>query len=335
MILVTGGTGLVGSHLLFSLLKDDKKIRAIYRTPESFLHIKKVFAHYNTDFEENFNKIEWVQANINDVSTLSKVFEGITHVFHCAAYIDFDPKNYAKLKKINIDGTANIVNLCILNRIKKLCYVSSVSAIGKNENEELINEETSWNPENENSVYAISKFGAEMEVWRGSQEGLDVVIVNPGIIIGETDRDSGSGKIITSVSKGIPFYTSGGFGIVDVKDVVNAMTSLMESPIKNQRFLLIGKNILYKDFFEALSLHFNLNPPKMLAPKWVLSGIQKLDWISAKIFGTRRRLLKEYVNSMYRISVYDASKIEKHLSFKYTPHEETIRRVVKNYMANS
>lgn len=335
MILVTGGTGLVGSHLLHFLLNDNHKIRAIYRTPESLTHIKKVLSNYDQDFEDRFNKIEWVQANITDIPTLNKVFSGVTHVYHCAAYINFDPKNYRKLKKINIDGTANIVNLCIHHNIKKLCYVSSVAAIGKTDNHELISEETDWNPEHVNSVYAISKFGAEMEVWRGSQEGLDVVIVNPGVILGETDRNSGSALILKNVSKGIPFYPTGGLGIVDVKDVVHAMISLMESAIKNQRFLLIGKNILYKDFFESLSIHMNMAPPKRLVPKWVLIGIQKLDWFSAKMFGTKRRLQKEYVNAMYRISFYDASKIEKELSFKYTPHEETLRRVVKSYLANS
>lgn len=335
MILVTGGTGLVGSHLLYSLLKDNKNIRATYRTPENLMHVKKVFSHYTQEIKSLFDKIEWVEASINDIPVLSKVFEGVTHVYHCAAYIDFDPKNYSILKKINIEGTANIVNLCLDNDIKKLCYVSSVATMGTPENGELINEETDWNPETDNNVYAITKFGAEMEVWRGTQEGLDVVIVNPGVILGETNWNSGSGVIIKNASKGVPFYTTGGFGIVDVRDVVIAMISLMRSSIKNKRYLLIGKNIYHKDLLVVLSKYFDVAPPKKQIPKWVLSGIQKIDWVSAKVFRTKRKLLKTYVRSMYKISFYDATKIERELSFRYTPYEETIERVVNSYLSDS
>lgn len=335
MILVTGGTGLVGSHLLYSLLKDNKNIRAIYRTPENLIHVKKVFSHYTPEIQSLFDKIEWIEASLNDIPTLSEVFEGITHVYHCAAYINFDPKNYPVLKKVNVEGTANIVNLCLANEIEKLCYVSSVATMGAPENGALINEETVWNPETDNNVYAITKFGAEMEVWRGTQEGLDVVIVNPGVILGETNWNSGSGVIIKNAAKGIPFYTTGGLGIVDVKDVVNAMISLMKSSTKNQRFLLIGKNIYHKDLFVVLSKYFNVDPPKKRMPRWVLSSIQKLDWVSAKVFRTKRKLLKEYVRSMYKVSFYDATKIERELSFRYTPYEETIQRVVKNYLSDS
>ena len=335
MILVTGGTGLVGSHLLYSLLKDNKNIRAIYRTPENLIHVKKVFSHYTPEIKSLFDKIEWIEASLNDIPTLSKVFEGITHVYHCAAYINFDPKNYPVLKKVNVEGTANIVNLCLANDIEKLCYVSSVATMGAPENGALINEETVWNPETDNNVYAITKFGAEMEVWRGTQEGLDVVIVNPGVILGETNWNSGSGVIIKNAAKGIPFYTTGGLGIVDVKDVVNAMISLMKSSTKNQRFLLIGKNIYHKDLFVVLSKYFDVTPPKKRIPSWVLYSIQKLDWVSAKVFRTKRKLLKEYVRSMYKVSFYDATKIERELSFRYTPYEETIQRVVKSYLSDS
>ena len=199
MILVTGGTGLVGSHLLFELVHTNENIRAIYRDEAKQVLVKKVFSYYSEESNLLFNKIDWVKADLLDIPTLTEVFTGITHVYHCAALISFDPKDYHKLRKINIEGTANIVNLCIANTISKLCYVSSISTLGKKENHSHINEETHWNPDADNSVYGISKYGAEMEVWRGTQEGLKTVIVNPGLILGPGLWNSGSGLLFKEV----------------------------------------------------------------------------------------------------------------------------------------
>jgi Nucleoside-diphosphate-sugar epimerases len=170
MILVTGGTGLVGSHLLFSLLQDNQKVRATHRASSDLELVRNVFSYFTSEADVLFNKIEWVAANMTDIPALTDAFVGISHVYHCAAYISFNPKHYRKLKKSNVEGTANIVNLCLANRVQKLCYVSSVATLGRSENSELIDEGTAWNPEDINSVYAISKYGAELEVWRGSQE---------------------------------------------------------------------------------------------------------------------------------------------------------------------
>ncbi|MCB0464194.1 MAG: NAD-dependent epimerase/dehydratase family protein, partial [Aequorivita sp.] len=197
MILVTGGTGLVGSHLLFFLLKKNERVRAIHRKSSDIQSVKKVFALYTPEVESLFNKIEWIEADITDIPALKEVFMGIKKVYHCAAFISFNPSKYKVLKKANVEGTANIVNLCLANNIEKLCYVSSVATLGSNLKDQLISEETSWNPDEKNSVYAITKYGAEMEVWRGTQEGLDAVIVNPGLILG-TSPDNGGSSIIIS-----------------------------------------------------------------------------------------------------------------------------------------
>ncbi len=331
MVLVTGGTGLVGSHLLYSLLKGNENVRAIHRSSSDLEAVKKVFSYFTSEADTLFQKIEWIEANITDIPALTLAFKGITHVYHAAAYISFNPKHYRKLKKANVEGTANIVNLCLENKIKKLCYVSSVATLGNAEKGNLINEKTAWNPEDDNSVYAITKYGSEMEVWRGTQEGLNAVIVNPGVILGEGFWNSGSGVIIKRASKGVSFYTTGGVGIVDVKDVVNAMMSLMGSSIEGQNYILVGKNIHYKELLSNLSYHFKKRPPKKLAPKWILTLMRIIDWFSAKLFRTKRSLVKATVNSLYSTSFYDASKIEKELDFRYTPFEETLERIIKNY----
>ena len=166
-------------------------------------------------------------------------------MYHCAAFISFDTNDYFALRKINIEGTANLVNLCLANNIEKLCYVSSIATIGNSIKNELITEDTHWNPEEDQSVYAITKYGAEMEVWRGTQEGLIVIVVNPGIIIGAGFWRSGSGSLITRIYKGISHYTTGVVGFVDVLDVVMPLIQFMESDIKNERYIFgFRKSIL-------------------------------------------------------------------------------------------
>ncbi|GHC46333.1 NAD-dependent epimerase/dehydratase family protein [Ulvibacter litoralis] len=335
MILVTGGTGLVGSHLLYFLLKNNESIRAIHRKSSNIQAVKKVFSFYTETPEETqslFNKIEWVEADITEIPSLSEAFKNITKVYHCAAYISFDPKHYYRLKKINIEGTANVVNLCLSHKIEKMMYVSSIATLGKELNNAPISEATEWNPETKNSVYAITKYGAEMEVWRGTQEGLNAIIVNPGIILGSGYWNSGSGVILKSVAKGIPFYTPGGIGIVDVRDVVTVLISLMKKAVINERYILVGKTVSYKDFLTELATNLHQKPPTKKASKWLLTIFAALDSVVSTLFGTKRKLLKTTITSLYNFSIYDTSKIEKELNFTFTPYKETIARVATNYL---
>lgn len=329
MILVTGGTGLVGSHLLYFLLKENGKVRAIHRKNSDVASVKKVFALYTPDAESLFNKIEWVEANITDVPELILAFENITKVYHCAAFISFDPSKYKVLKKANVEGTANIVNLCLANNIQKICYVSSVATFGSTLNGGLISEENQWNPEERNSVYAITKFGAEMEVWRGTQEGLDAVIINLGVILGTSPNGDGSGTIIALGSSGIPFYPSGGMGVVDVQDVVKAMILLMDSEIKNEQFILVGENIPYKKLLSKLAQLFGKKMPSKKLPKKIMFFLSSADWLASKLFGKKRKLFKATVRSMFKTSFYDASKVKSSLEFQFTPLEVTLERIVK------
>ena len=329
MILVTGGTGLVGSHLLYFLLKENGKVRAIHRKNSNVATVKKVFSLYTPNVESLFKKIEWVEADITDVPALVLAFENITKVYHCAAFISFDPSKYKVLKKTNVEGTANIVNLCLANNIQKICYVSSVATFGSALNGEFISEDNQWNPEERNSVYAITKFGAEMEVWRGTQEGLDAVIVNPGVILGTSPDGDGSGTIIALGSSGIPVYPSGGMGIVDVQDVVKAMLLLMDSEIKNEQFILVAENITYKELLSKFAKLFGKKPPFKKLPKKIIFFLSSADWLFSKLFGKKRKLFKATVRSMFKTSFYDASKVKGSLGFQFTPLEVTLERIVK------
>lgn len=331
MILVTGGTGLVGAHLLYHLLQKHPSLRAIHRASSDIAYVKEIFTYYTEDAEALFSRIDWKEANITKLPELTEAFEGITQVYHCAAFISFNPKHYKALKKANIEGTANVVNLCLAHNVEKLCYVSSIATLGDAEDGSPITEKMLWNPEAKNSVYSITKYGAEMEIWRGTQEGLNAVIVNPGVIFGEGFWKSGSGLIIQRASKGMRYYTKGSTGFVDVLDVVSAMMHLMESPIKNERFILVAENLSYEKLSTHLNQLFGKPKPKGIMPKRMLYFLSALDGISSKLFGTKRMLLKATVRSLYKQSEFDSSKIRTQAQFEFRPMEQTLARVVDAY----
>ena len=334
MILLTGGTGLVGAHLLFTLIDNNEEVRAIYRKTSDLNAVKKVFSYYTSEVDRLFNKIDWQLADITDVLSLEVVFKNIDYVYHCAAYISFNPRHFKTLKKVNVEGTANVVNLCISEKVIKLCYISSVASLGKTENESLITEECEFNPNDRNSVYSITKHQAEMEVWRGSQEGLDVVIVQPGVIIGEGIWSSASGGIFRTIAKGLKFYTPGGIGIVDVKDVVTAMIYLTKSELKNQAYILVGENILYKKLLTKISNKLHRKAPKLLISKTLMLSFANFDWVLNKLFKTRRKLLKSTVRNLFKRSFYDSSKITTTTNFNFRDLDKTIERVAGNYRAD-
>ncbi|MBC8755523.1 NAD-dependent epimerase/dehydratase family protein [Kordia sp. YSTF-M3] len=332
MILVTGGTGLVGAHLLAYLAKNEQHIKAIYRTPDKLEAVKKVFSYYFDDAIPFFDKIEWFKADVTDVPSLELVFPNVTHVYHVAAFISFDPKDFDVLRKINIEGTANIVNLCIGYGVKKLCFVSSIAAVGENEDPTIpITEETHWNPEADNNVYAISKYGSEMEVWRGSQEGLEVVIVNPAIILGAGFWRSGSGSLFRAIKKGLKYYTKGILSYVDIKDVVSVMIQLMNSDIKSERFILVGENWTLEKFTKVTAKALQVKPPEKEAGSFLLGFAWRMDWWRQFFTGKRRKLTKQTAQSIQSQAFFDSSKIQNTLNFTFTPVEESIERVSKRY----
>ena len=324
MILVTGGTGLVGAHLLYKLSLTENKIRATYRNQSKIDKTKHVFSYFSDDIDSLFNKIEWIEADILDIPKLTDAFIGITKVYHCAALVSFDPNDYYKLRKTNIEGTANVVNLCLANNVEKLCYVSSIATLGKNEDNTAITEDTFWNPEDDNSVYAITKYGAEIEVWRATQEGLNAVIVNPGIILGGGFWKMGSGSLFRKVYKGMKYYTTGSLGYVDVNDVVRGMMQLMDSKIVNQRYLMVSENWSFKDFAYKVAENLNVNPPKKEAKPWLLQIAWRLDWLKYFFKRKYRKLTKQMASRVLSNPIYKSDKIKNDLQFKFKPVEKSI-----------
>lgn len=335
MILVTGGTGLVGSHLLYELTLNNKSIKAIYRSEKKLSIVKKVFSYYSKTPDALFNKIEWVQADLLDIPLLTDAFKDVKHVYHCAAFVSFEPNKYHVLRKTNIEGTANIVNLCLAFQVKKLCYVSSVATLGKSPTNDEIDENTLWNPEADNSLYGITKYGAEMEVWRGTQEGLDAIIVNPGVIIGPGIWKYGSGNIFKKVYNGLAYYTEGSVGYVHVFDVVKPMINLMESSIKNERFVLVAENWSYKNFIQEIASTLKVKAPTKKANLFLLSIAWRMDWLKHKLTRKRRGLSKQLANTLVSNSTYSSNKIKEYLDFQFKPLNKSIEEVSKKFLEDS
>lgn len=326
MILVTGATGLVGSHLILQLLEQDQSVRALYRTEDNKGKTKQIFDYYKKG--DLFSKINWIQGDINDIPSLEEVFFGIEYVYHCAALVSFDPNDEEKLRKVNIEGTANIVNFCLEFNIKKLCYVSSIAALGDLlEGQTIVTEETEWNPEVMHSDYAISKYGAEMEVWRGQQEGLNVVVVNPGVILGPVFWTEGSGEIYKKVKKGMPFFTKGVTGFVCVTDVIKAMVALMNSEIKNEKFTIVSENLTYEDIVFKIADCFKVSRPKIYANKFITNLGWRADWMLHLLFGKKRLLTKNMANSLHSVDIYSNEKVIRKINFKFVEIKDYINEI--------
>lgn len=323
MILVTGGTGLVGAHLLLHLLQTGASVRAIHRKRSTLAEVEKVFGYYTPQSHELFQKISWVEADLNDLPALEIAFKNVTHVYHCAALISFDPNDYEQLRNVNIEGTKNIVNLCIAYGIKKLCHVSTIGAIGRTVDNQEATEETEWNSQQSN-VYALTKMDAELEVWRGAQEGLAVVIVNPGVILGPGFWDTGTGTLFKTAFKALKYYPPGGTGFITVSDVVKIMTQLMESSITNEKFILVARQLSFKEILDKITQAFGKHGPTREIKFWQLEILWRLDWLRNIFWSSGRKLTKISVSSLRKNQKFNSEKIQEQLGYSFEALDSTI-----------
>ena len=324
MILVTGGTGFVGAHVLYELLKTEEKVKVLKRANSSIALTEKIFSYYCHDAKPLLSKIEWVTGDVNDISLLNEAMQDITQIYHCAAIVSFEPNEKENMFRTNVNGTANMVNVALKHAVEKFCFVSSIAAIGRTEHNNLINEETAWKSSDRNSNYAKTKYAAEREVWRGIEEGLAAIIVNPSIILGAGDWESGSSKIFQTLWKGNKFYTKGVNGYVDVRDVAQIMTKLMKSPVVNQRFILSSENLSYQELFTNIMMAFGKKPPTIHASKWMLNLAWRVEKLKALVFKSNPIITRETVNTSQNKYYYSSDKIRQQLSFDFMPIHQSI-----------
>jgi dihydroflavonol-4-reductase len=309
--LVTGASGLLGAELVSQLLKDGKKVKAVY--------------YQHPIASDNNENLLPIQCDLLDVVELEEIMEDVEFVYHCAGFISYSPSNRAELYNINYEATANVVNACLSANIKKLVHVSSVAALGKNIKNKLVDETLQWTNDANGSTYGHSKYLGELEVWRGIAEGLDAVIVSPSIILGAGDWNKGSTAIFKNVFNEFKWYTTGINGFVDVRDVANSMVLLMQSDISNEKFIISAENRTYQDVFNCIADGFKKNKPSKLVTPFIASMVWRIEKI--KCFFTKQDPLitKETANAALDHVKYDNSKLLKFIpEFKYHKLEDTI-----------
>lgn len=328
MILITGATGLVGGHLLYRFRESGKSIIAIYRDLKTLDKTREIFESYETGASSLIDNFNWIQADVLEIPSLEKAMQNVTSVYHCAAAIEDLP--FEEMKNINMRGTENVINVALVFGVKKFCHVSSIAALGEAVGDRAVNEEDFFNLDGLNTNYAITKFGGEMEAWRATQENMEVIIVNPGVIIGEGNWSSGSGKLISKTDKGNRFYTSGSSGFIDVRDVTKAMHILMESDIKNDRFILVAENKSYKQVLDQIAQNMKKKKPSILLKSGFLKTISY--WLKVlNLLGLKRQLSLATVESLTSKTSYSNFNIQKAINLNFTPINQTIKRVTAFY----
>jgi dihydroflavonol-4-reductase len=311
-VFITGATGLLGLHLLKELVKQNKKIKALYRK----------------EIPGGFECVEWIKGGLSDVILLEETLQGVQQVYHCAGKVSFDPKEKMELYKTNAEGTANVVNACLNNNVQKLLHVSSVSALGRIRKDTIINEDMQWSEETSNSFYGKSKYLAEMEVWRGIAEGLNAVMVNPTIILGAGDWNKGSSEIFKKAYDEFPYYSEGVTGFVDVKDVVHAMIALMESDISAERFIVNAENISYKTLFDMIAEAFHKKQPHKKITPFMAAAIWRLEAVRSLFTGSAPFITKETARTALAKAYFDNGKLMQALpSFQYTVLHDSVERI--------
>lgn len=332
MILVTGATGILGSVIVLELLKRGEKVRATKRNSSNIDEVRKSFHYYTENPDEYFEKIEWIDADFDDIFSLQNAVDGVEEVYHCAAKVDFHPSSQREMYHTNIEGTKNLLFACADSSVKKFCFVSSIAVLdGLNESREL-DENSDYNSKIHHSAYAISKHFSEMEVWRASAEGLNTIIFNPGVILGSGNWDRSSGKLLENLSKSFTF--SGGTSYVDVRDVAKIAISLMEKNSFGERFILVSETKSFHEMGTLVRKKMGKSAPKII-PQFLLNFARLLNFLLGWLVPALRIVNKVNVDSVSTTTPISNKKITEKLDFQFIPVSESVDFHFKNYASEN
>lgn len=333
MILVTGGTGLVGTHLLYDLTRSGQKVRVLKRPGSNIPNLQKVFSYYTSDTASLLKNIEWVDADLLDIYSLLEAMEGITEVYHCAAMVSFEKRYESDMMKINVEGTANMVNAALEKGVRKFLHVSSIATLGRTEHGEPVTEETFWKSSPENSIYSISKYGAEREVWRAAEEGLNMVIVNPSLVLGPGNWTQSTCNMFSKGYAGIKYYTEGTNGFIDVRDVSELMIKLMKSDISSERFLLNGENQSFRHFFDTMHEAFEKKKPSLKAGTFLSGFAWRMEKLRSMLTGSAPLITPETARSAHRICQFSNEKIKKVFpEYSFITMERAVKETCEKFL---
>ena len=334
MILVTGSTGLVGSHLLQELTSHGKNVRALRRKSSKLNFVEHVFNAYAADPKKQLDMIEWVEGDVLDIFSLEDAMEGVKQVYHNAAVVSFSPGDREVMKKVNVEGTANVVNAALGTGVQKFCHLSSIAALGRANQDDMTDESTAWVTSRNNSYYSISKFNGEAEVWRGSVEGLDTVILLPSVILGMADISNGSMQLFNTILKGLPFYTPGANGFVDARDIAKAQVVLMESDIVNEKFIVSAENLSYKKVLGLIADGLGKRRPYLKVSRPLIMISWNFFKIKGLITGKSPIITKETAGTAMRIYNYSNKKFTDVSGMEFRRINDTIADLCRIFKEN-
>lgn len=325
---------MLGAQLLVQLTARGHKVRALRRPSSDMGLVKKTFGWYSRDADANFGEIEWVEGNLLDIDFLEDLLRGITQVYHCAAMVSFNPDDHEKMRRVNETGTAHLVNALLEIPGAYLCHVSSIAAIGVNEDGSAANETSPWKHDARTSAYSVSKYNAEREVWRGIAEGLNAVIINPSVILGPGTWQSGSSALFSLAHKGMPFYTNGTTGYVDVRDVAAIMLQLTDMRVVGERFIVSSGNLSYREFFTIAATALGSKPPRFEVRPWMGELAWRIYKVKGWLDGKKPSITRETSRNAQKIRRYTSEKLIAKTGFCFITPEESIRHHAALYLSD-
>lgn len=330
MIFLTGGTGLVGAHILLKLTENGQKVKALKRKTSSLQVVENIFSHYQKS--DLLQSVQWINGDLTDLFSLEEGMNGCNAVIHCAAIVSFNSKDFDNMMKHNVEGTANVVNQCLSHKIKKLGYVSSIATLGASEGNKPKTENDYWKDSKSNTQYAISKYLAEQEVWRGIEEGLDSIIINPSVILGPGDWSRGSSQMFEKVWSGLKFYSTGSTGYIDVLDVAECLIKLMESDFVNERFILNAEQMKYRVLFDEIAKNLNKPKPHIKVTPFLKEVAWRVEWLKSIFTNKSPLVTKETANTAMKNKSFSNEKIVNALNYKFIPISDSIKRYSKWFL---
>lgn len=321
MIAVTGANGLLGSFIVRKLAEENKEFVAIQRkgSDTSLLGDLK-------------HSIKWREADVCDPVTLTEVLADVTTVIHAAAMVSFNPREEKKMFEVNVSGTRNVVNVCLQNNVKRFIQISSVAALGRQKDKTTIDESNKWADSALNSAYGKSKYLAEQEVFRGQEEGLSTLIINPSVILAPANWHKSSAQLFHYVWRERPYYFNGYMNFVDVRDVVDITYSLLHSDCEAEKFIVSAGTISYKELFDKIANHLNKKSPSFRIDKNFLRIISKIEEARSLILGVSPLITRESTRLAGTNILCDNKKVKKKLNFEFKPIDTTLQWCCEYYL---
>ncbi|MBL7931430.1 MAG: NAD-dependent epimerase/dehydratase family protein [Bacteroidia bacterium] len=332
MNLVTGATGIVGSHVALALLQQGREVVATHQAGSDLNKTKTLFSFYSSEALDLFNRIKWIEVDIRDVYGIEAALQGIDYVYHCAGFVSFDKKDRQKLFDINEKGTRNIVDACLHKSVKALCHVSSVATINNLDYTSDLTEEVFWKTSGRESDYALSKYNAEREVWRGIEEGLNATIVNPGVVLSPGFWNQSSSQFFDICYKGNKFYTNGMAAYIAATDVARTMIFLIDAENFGERYILVENSYTYHNILSTIQSKFGKPEPAINASAQLLKFAGFFEKMASFFSNRPVKLNKAVINAALNKQIFSNRKIKKLIDFDFRPTHTVIEQICDQYL---